>query len=163
MAAWHMAWNASTAALNDRNVSRGSRFAHQRRSANISQLGKDFLERGIRNNPERPQLYEALARLYRDKYKDHARASEFFAKAAEQPGAHELCETFRRLRAPNAEGASAKPTRQLRAFTTRRARTAPDLDPARLKYLEDQLNILQQRVRRASTNSRGDDRAQNAV
>ena len=32
------------------------------------QLGKDFLERGIRNNPERPQLYEALARLYRDKY-----------------------------------------------------------------------------------------------
>ena len=29
-------------------------------------LGKDFLERGIRNNPDRPQLYEALARLYRD-------------------------------------------------------------------------------------------------
>ena len=32
------------------------------------QLGKDFLERGIKNNPDRPQLYEAMARLYRDKY-----------------------------------------------------------------------------------------------
>ena len=27
-------------------------------------IGKDFLERGIQNNPDQPQLYEALARLY---------------------------------------------------------------------------------------------------
>src|SRR3954471_14726117 len=49
MAAWHMAWNASVAALNDP--------AHQRQTVRLKEqreyiaLGKDFLERGIRNNP----------------------------------------------------------------------------------------------------------------
>ena len=85
MAAWHMAWNASTAALNDHSQPRlALRIKTQRE---YFQLGKDFLERGIRNNPERPQLYEALARLYRDKYGDHERAAEFFARAALLPGA----------------------------------------------------------------------------
>jgi hypothetical protein len=85
MAAWHMAWNAGTAAANDRAQPRlALRIKAQRE---YFELGKDFLERGIRNNPERPQLYEALARLYRDKYDDHERAAEFYAKAAALPGA----------------------------------------------------------------------------
>jgi tetratricopeptide (TPR) repeat protein len=85
MAAWHMAWNASVAALNDSTQPRlALRIKAQRE---YFQLGKDFLERGIQNNPERPQLYEALARLYRDKYIDHEHAAEFFAKAAALPGA----------------------------------------------------------------------------
>jgi hypothetical protein len=75
-AAWHMAWNASAAALLDPAQPRlALRIRAQREYVDI---GKDFLERGIRNNPEHPQLYEALARLYRDKYHDHARAAEFF-------------------------------------------------------------------------------------
>jgi len=87
MAAWHMAWNASTAALNDRQQPRlALRIKAQRE---YFALGRDFLERGIKNNPDRPQLYEALARLYRDKYDDHEHAAEFFAKAAELPGAFE--------------------------------------------------------------------------
>ncbi|HKP02263.1 MAG TPA: hypothetical protein VJU77_02785 [Chthoniobacterales bacterium] len=85
MAAWHMAWNASTAALNDRAQPRlALRIKAQRE---YFQLGKDFLERGIRNNPDRPQLYEALGRLYRDKYGDHEHAAEFYAKAALLPEA----------------------------------------------------------------------------
>jgi len=80
MAAWHMAWNASTAAFNDRNQPRlALRIKAQRE---YFDLGRDFLERGIKNNPDRPQLYEALARLYRDKYNDHEYAAEFFARAA---------------------------------------------------------------------------------
>src|SRR4029077_18798032 len=85
MAAWHMAWNASTAALNDSTQPRQALRIKAARE--YFQLGKDFLERGIKNNPERPELYEAMARLYRDKYKDHARSAEFFAKSAGQPGA----------------------------------------------------------------------------
>ncbi|HEY8835228.1 MAG TPA: hypothetical protein VIM09_06550, partial [Chthoniobacterales bacterium] len=74
MAAWHMAWNASTAAMNDPAQ---PRLALRIKAAReYFQLGKDFLERGIKNNPERPELYEALARLYRDKYEDHEHASE---------------------------------------------------------------------------------------
>jgi hypothetical protein len=92
IAAWHMAWNASTAALNDRAQPRlALRIKAQRE---YFALGKDFLERGIKNNPDRPQLYEALARLYRDKYNDHERAAEFFAKAASLPGAPSYAKRF---------------------------------------------------------------------
>jgi hypothetical protein len=92
MAAWHMAWNASTAALHDRTQPRlALRIKAQRE---YFALGKDFLERGIKNNPDRPQLYEALARLYRDKYNDHEHAAEFFAKAASLPGAPSYAKRF---------------------------------------------------------------------
>src|SRR5207244_11521278 len=85
MAAWHMAWNASAAAMSDSSQPRlALRIKAQRE---YFALGKDFLERGIKNNPDQPQLYEALARLYRDKYNDHAQAPEYFAKAAVLPGA----------------------------------------------------------------------------
>ncbi|HEY2615359.1 MAG TPA: hypothetical protein VGI42_06585 [Chthoniobacterales bacterium] len=85
MAAWHMAWNASVAALN--NPAQPRLALRVKAQREYFQLGKDFLERGIKNNPERPQLYEALARLYRDKYDDHQHAAEFFGRAAELPGA----------------------------------------------------------------------------
>ncbi len=91
-AAWHMAWNASAAALRDPTQPRlALRIKAQRE---YFQLGKDFLERGIRHNPDRPQLYEALARLYRDKYNDHEHAAEFFAKAASLPGAPGYAKRF---------------------------------------------------------------------
>src|SRR6202011_6033107 len=85
MAAWHMAWNASMAALNDPMQPRLALRVKAQRE--YFALGRDFLERGIQNNPDRPQLYESLARLYREKYKDHERAAEFFGKAAALPGA----------------------------------------------------------------------------
>ena len=92
MAAWHMAWNASTAAVNDSAQPRlALRIKAQRE---YFQLGKDFLERGIKNNPDRPQLYEAMARLYRDKYCDHELAAEFFGKAASLPGAPSYAKRF---------------------------------------------------------------------
>src|SRR5207237_7507836 len=83
--AWLMPWNASAAAMNATSQSRLALRVKAQRE--YFALGKDFLERGIKNNPDKPQLYEALARLYRDKFGDHARASEFFAKAAALPGA----------------------------------------------------------------------------
>src|SRR5436853_1585052 len=84
-AAWHMAWNASVAAMNDPNQPRQTLRVKTQRE--YFALGKDFLERGIKNNPDRPELYEALARLYKEKYKDHESASEYYAKAAALPGA----------------------------------------------------------------------------
>src|SRR5437764_8796542 len=78
MAAWHMAWNASVAALNDPAQPRLALRVKAQRE--YFQLGKDFLERGIQTNPERAQASEALARLYRDKHIHHEQAAEFFAK-----------------------------------------------------------------------------------
>jgi len=84
MASWHMAYNASAAVLNDPDQpSEALRIRAQRQ---YFDLGRDFLERGIRNNPDRPMLYERLGVLFRDKYEDPCAAAEMFAKAVELPG-----------------------------------------------------------------------------
>ncbi len=145
MAAWHMAWNASAAALNDPAQPRlALRIKAQRE---YFDLGKDFLERGIKNNPDRPQLYEALARLYRDKYKDHARAAEFFEKAAEKPGAPSYARRFSAYELSYCEGREQEAYEKLmRLYSIGESERLPTLI-SRLKYLEDRLNIpLAQRI-----------------
>jgi len=114
MAAWHMAWNASTAAMNDPAQPRLALRAKAARE--YLRLGKDFLERGIKNNPKRPELYEALARLYRDKYEDHEHASEFFAKAAALPGAHGYTRRFAAYELAQCAGREREAYAQLRGL-----------------------------------------------
>ncbi len=83
LSGWHMAWNASVAAMNDKSQpSEALRIRNQRQ---YYQLGKDFLERGVKNNPNTYFLYERLAILLRDKLEDHCGAGENFLKASEQP------------------------------------------------------------------------------
>lgn len=141
MAAWHMAWNASVAALNDPAQPRAAlRIKAQRE---YFAIGRDFLERGIRNNPEKPQLYEALARLYKDKYNDHARASEFFAKAAALPGAPGYDKRFAAYELSYCEGREREAYDQLhRLYEMGASERLPTL-LARLKFLENKLNIPQ--------------------
>jgi hypothetical protein len=92
MASWHMAWNASIAALqNEKQASEALRIKAQREYIH---LGRDFLERGIKNNPDRYQLYLQLAVLLRDKLEDHCAASEAFAKAASFPDAPSYAARF---------------------------------------------------------------------
>ena len=64
-AAWHMAWNASVAAMNDTNQPRQALRVKAQRE--YFAIGKEFLERGIKNNPDRPELYEALAQTVQGK------------------------------------------------------------------------------------------------
>jgi hypothetical protein len=139
MAAWHMAWNASTAALNDRAQPRlALRIKAQRE---YFALGRDFLERGIKNNPDRPQLYEALARLYRDKYNDHEHAAEFFAKAAALPGAPGYTKRFAAYELAQCPGREQEAHAQLRAlYDSGEKERVPTL-LRRLKALEIKLDI----------------------
>ena len=139
MAAWHMAWNASTAAMNN---SAQPRLALRIKAAReYFQLGKDFLERGIKNNPERPELYEALARLYRDKYQDHEHASEFFAKAAAVPGAHRYARRFAAYELAQCPGREREAYAQLRSlYDVGEQERLPTL-LHRLKELEIKLDI----------------------
>jgi hypothetical protein len=143
MAAWHMAWNASTAAMNDPAQ---PRLALRTKAAReYLQLGKDFLERGIKNNPERPELYEALARLYRDKYEDHERASEFFAKAAALPGAHRYTRRFAAYELAQCAGRERDAYAQLRAlYDSGEQERLPTL-LRHLKELEIKLDIPPER------------------
>src|SRR5438270_8515988 len=139
MAAWHMAWNASVAALNDPAQPRlALRIKAQRE---YFQLGKDFLERGIQNNPERPQLYEALARLYRDKYIDHEHAAEFFAKAAMLPQAHSYVRRFAAYELAQCPGREREAYAQLRALYDQGEQERLPTLLHRLKELEIKLNI----------------------
>jgi hypothetical protein len=92
MAAWHMAWNASVAALqNEKQPSEALRIRAQR---SYIQLGRDFLERGILNNPDRPQLHIQLGVLLRDKVEDHCAAAEEFLKASKFPDAPQYAARF---------------------------------------------------------------------
>jgi len=85
MAAWHMAWNASIAALQD--TSQPSEALRIRSQRQYFKLGRDYLERGIKNNPESSLLYRSLAILLRDKFEDHCGAGEAFLKASLLPDA----------------------------------------------------------------------------
>jgi tetratricopeptide (TPR) repeat protein len=139
MAAWHMAWNASVAALNDPNQPRLALRVKAQRE--YFDLGKDFLERGIKNNPDAPQLYEAMARLYKDKYKDHARASEFFGKAASLPDAPSYDKRFSAYELSYCEGREREAYDQLhRLYEMGQNERLPTL-LSRLKFLEDKLKI----------------------
>jgi hypothetical protein len=139
MAAWHMAWNASAAAINDRSQPRQALRVKAQRE--YFAIGKDFLERGIKNNPRNPKLYETLAILYRDKYNDHARASEFFRKAADCPGAPSYDKRFSAYELSYCEGWEPQAYIQLRRlYDEGEPERLPTLIK-RLKYLEGKLNV----------------------
>ena len=127
MAAWHMAWNASVAALNDPSQPRQALRVKAQRE--YFALGKDFLERGIKNNPDQPQLYDALARLYRDKYHDHEHASRYYAIAAQRPGAPSYEKRFAAYELSYCEGRENEAYRaSASTLSCRRKRTAANSD-----------------------------------
>ncbi len=140
MAAWHMAWNASVAAMNDQTLPLAARLKKQRE---YFAIGKDFLERGIKNNPDKPQLYEALARLYKDKYNDHEHASEYFAKAAAQPGAPSYDKRFSAYELSYCDGREREAYERLRQLYDAGEKERLPTLLRRLKFLEDKIDIPQ--------------------
>ncbi len=112
MAAWHMAWNASIAALN--NPHQPSEALRIRAQRQYFDLGRNFLERGIRSNPDRHLLYERLGVLLRDKYEDHCGAAEAFAKAAEFPEAMPYVARFAAYEAAKCPGREREAYEKLR-------------------------------------------------
>jgi hypothetical protein len=83
MSAWHMAYNASASALNDRTQPREAlRLKHQHE---YFLIGKDILERGIANNPDKYKLYEELGNILSYKLRDHAGAAQNYGKASTFP------------------------------------------------------------------------------
>ncbi len=145
MAAWHMAWNASVAALQDPALPNNA--VRRKAAQEYFALGKDFLERGIKNNPDRPQLYESLARLYKEKLNNHAAAAGYYARAAALPGAPEYDERFAAYELSFAEGQEREAYKTLRALYDRGEEQRLPTLLTRLKYLEQKLNIpLPQRI-----------------
>jgi hypothetical protein len=84
IASWHMAWNASAAALQDPHQK--SQLLRERSSLQYREHGRDIIERGIANNPGSWLLRERLGILLRDKFGDHAGAADAFQQASALPG-----------------------------------------------------------------------------
>jgi tetratricopeptide (TPR) repeat protein len=138
-AAWHMAWNASVAAMNDPTQPRQALRVKAQRE--YFAIGKGFLERGIQNNPDRPELYEALARLYKEKYKDHERAAEYYAKAAKLPAAAPWDRRFSAYELSYCEGREGEAYERLRRLYDEGEKERLPTLIKRLKFLEDKLAI----------------------
>ena len=91
-AAWHMAWNASVAAFDDRRQPREA--LRVKAQFEYFKVGEDYLLRGIQNNPDRCLLYHKLGALYSIKFKDHAKAADYYEKALRFPNAPEYLKRF---------------------------------------------------------------------
>ena len=133
-----MAWNASVAALHD--PFQPNDALRRKAQREYVALGKDFLERGIKNNPDRPQLYESLARLYKEKLNNHAAAARLFARAAALPSAPEHDKRFAAYELSYAPGHEREAYEALRRLYDRGEHERLPTLRARLKYLEQKLD-----------------------
>ncbi|CAN5414015.1 hypothetical protein BH20VER3_BH20VER3_03450 [soil metagenome] len=140
MAAWHMAWNASVAALRDPDLPNDA--LRRKAQRQYFALGKDFLERGIQNNPDRPELYEALARLYKEKLGNHAAAARCYARAAALPGAPAYDKRFAAYELSFTPGREREAYEALRRLYDMGEKERLPTLLKRLQYLEQKLDIL---------------------
>jgi hypothetical protein len=91
-AGWHMAYNASVAAINDKKEPRlALRLKAQQE---FFRLGEDYFIRGIANNPERWELYKELGRIYVEKFKEPCKAADIYDRGAQLPDAPEYLKRF---------------------------------------------------------------------
>jgi len=113
-AAWHMAFNASIAAYEDKQQPREAlRMKAQRE---YWKLGEDYLLRGIANNPDNPTLYDRLGFLYRVKFQDHCKSAEIYARCAQVPGAPAYAKRFAAYELAQCPGHEREAYEQLRAL-----------------------------------------------
>ena len=114
LASWHMAWNASIAARD--NPKEPSEFLRRRAEREYHEIGRDFLQRGIDNNPDAYLLHERMGIMLRDKFSDHCGAADAFASAAERPGAPPYVKRLAAYELSQCEGREREAYEQLRAI-----------------------------------------------
>ncbi|HPA19932.1 MAG TPA: hypothetical protein PLU30_19435 [Verrucomicrobiae bacterium] len=85
MSSWHMAWNIAHDARNDPDEPRlAKRLWAERKWIDA---GRQLLQRGVENIPDRYELWARLAWLLDQRVGDHAAAAENWRRAASFPGA----------------------------------------------------------------------------
>ena len=106
--------NASIAALEDRKQPRAAlRLKAQRE---YWRLGEDYLLRGIANNPDSAKLHTSLGSLYRDRFQDHAKAAEVYARGAALPDAPVYLHRFAAYELAKCPGREREAYEKLLAF-----------------------------------------------
>lgn len=139
LAAWHMAWNASMAAEQDKKQQ--SEILRERSSRQYVELGRNILERGIRNNPNDYYLYERLGILLRDRAKDHAAAADAFAKAASFAEAPAYIKRFAAYEMSRIPGRESEAYALLKSLYLQGEKERLPTLMKRLRELEDKLQL----------------------
>lgn len=142
IAAWHMAWNAGIAALQDKM--QPSEFLRERSSRQYIRIGRDFLERGIRNNPDSWLLHERLGILLRDREGDHAAAADEFALASGIPGAPDHLRRFAAYESSKVPGREREAYARLRSLYEEGGRMKTPSVMLQLRSLERKLGIKEE-------------------
>ncbi len=139
MASWHMAWNASNAALE--NKEEPNEFLRRRAQRQYFELGKKLLEDGIANNPKNAMLWERYAVLLRDKLEDHCGAANAFQQAADFNTSRTYLPRMAAYELARCEGRESEAYDRLKfLYDADPANHVPGLI-ARLKEMEDKLGI----------------------
>jgi hypothetical protein len=139
MAAWHMAWNASVAAME--NKDQPSKILREREARKYWELGKKFYEDGLRNNPDSAELWKNLAILERDKFQDHAAASKAFEMSSTKPNAYGYTKRFAAYELAQVPGQERAAYDKLKAlYDLSESEHSPTLIHT-LKELEEKLGI----------------------
>lgn len=139
MAAWHMAYNASVAALEDET--QPSEPLRKRAQKQYWELGRKFIEDGIANNPRSSKLYATLARILVDKFEDHCAAADAYAKAADCPGALPYLRRAAAYELAKCEGREREAYQALLDLYKRGESERTPSVIASIKRLEDKLGI----------------------
>lgn len=85
ISAWHMAWNASTNARENRKEPNQRLRLKAEREYIL--IGEQYLLDGLKYNPESGKLWESLGALHVQKMHDPCRGTQDYAMAAKQPDA----------------------------------------------------------------------------
>jgi len=139
MAANYMAQDAAAAALQD--PKQPSQTLRVKASRDFIRSGRDFLERGIRNNPDRAVLYDRLGALLMDKAQDHYGAYLAFTKASEFPDSYGYQRRFAAYELSRCPGKEAQAyALLLKLYREGKPERTPTL-LQRLKAMEEKLAI----------------------
>ena len=148
MAGWHMAYNASVAVMEDRNEPKIA--IRKKRQREYFLLGKDYIERGIANNPQSSVLNHQLGEIYQRKLGDHLAASAAYDRAATCPGAFSYEKRMAAYELAKVPGHEREAWQRLRAlYDVGPQERLPTLEKD-LKELEEKLDLPpEQRVYKA--------------
>jgi hypothetical protein len=139
MSAWHMGWNASIAALE--NKAQPSRILRERDQRKYWELGRKFYEDGLRNNPDSATLWRMLGTLERDKFEDHEAAMKAFETAATKPNAPSFMRRFAAYEMASVPGREREAYDRLKALYSEGADERKGTLVRILKQLEEKLGI----------------------
>jgi len=150
LAHWHMAYNASSWAYNSSGLPREA--LRRKAQQEYFELGRDFLERGIANNPDSVFLWERLGVLLQDKFEDHCEAAVAFERASELPGAKPYTRRFAAYELARCEGREREAYERLVALYREGERERKPTLVQLLRELEEELDIpAEQRIYKAES------------